>query len=70
VNLKDTRRLRQEQARAEFEALQRLDAVRVVTEAFLAGHWPLDADVLGPLAALVAAAEGWAQEAAEVRRAS
>lgn len=48
----------------QLEALYRLDTVRSVTEAFLMGHWELDADVLAELGRLVAAAEAWSRRAA------
>jgi hypothetical protein len=48
----------------ELEALYRLDAVRTVTEALLAGHWALDPEVLAELGNLLAAAEAWSRRAA------
>ena len=53
-----------EQLEAQLEALDRLVAVRVVTDAMIVGHWRLSTDVLDRLGALLAAAGRWAERAA------
>lgn len=61
-----TSRLGHEQ-QAELESLLRIAAVRDVCEAFLAGHWHLDAELLAIAADVLGAATTWAATAEQLR---
>ncbi len=51
------------QAEAQLEALERLAAVRLVSDAVVVGHWPLDVEIVEGLTRLLSAARRWAQVA-------
>lgn len=58
------------QAEAELEALYRIEAVRSVLDAFLAGHWELDSELLLLACAVLDQAGAWAMLAEEAARAA